>query len=101
MNKQQELQALQTQLESIQQKIEKLKEPETYYVVVHSKVAGNWYNAGEIYKVYSELTPDNGGSYHRLFSGGSIGLDPRHVTKLTDVNDIEALDRWTTIMFKC
>lgn len=92
MNKQEQLSHLQQQLEDIKQQIEKLKEPETCYVVVHMATDRNWYKAGEVYKVYSEITHDSFGDYNRIVSQKQVGIGPNHFTKITDPKAIAALE---------
>ncbi len=93
MNKQQKLQALQDQLKAIKQEIEHLKEPETYYVVVHSNVPDrNWYNIGDVFKVFSEITPNSHGGYHKLVGREYVGVGPEHITKILDPIAVAALE---------
>lgn len=99
MSKEQKLQALQDQLEAIKQEIEHLKEPETYYVVVHSRQESNWYDIGDVYKVYSDVTPDCDGDFHQLVSDGYVGVSPNHITKILNQDAIDALDT-TSIKFR-
>lgn len=92
MTKEEKLQQLQTQLNDIQKEIERLNEPESYYVVVTKRVDTNWYEVGEVYKVMSELSHYNGTDYHALVSYKNIGINPRHIVKITDQIAIDALE---------
>ena len=92
MTKEEKLQQLQTQLNNIQKEIERLNEPESYYVVVTKRKESNWYDVGEVYKVMSELSHSNGTDYHALVSYKNTGISPQHIVKITDQKAIDALE---------
>jgi len=92
MNKEEKLQQLQSQLNAIQKEIERLNEPESYYVVVTKREESNWYKVGEIYKVFSKITETEHGSYHALVNNKYVGISGKSFVKITDQIVIEALE---------
>ena len=92
MTKEEKLQQLQAQLNNIQKEIERLNEPESYYVVVTKREESNWYEVGEVYKVMSELSGTDQAKYHALVGGQYVGVSPDHIIKITDQRAIDALE---------
>lgn len=83
--KEQQLQNLQEQLEKIQQEIENLNKPETAYVLVTHSHKHNWYESGQVYKVFAQPKYEGEGiSFFPLVSSEWIGVYVQDCYQITD-----------------